>query len=394
MKLQYLFLSVYFCFSTQAQTTFKTGIIHDSIPVSGTNDQTFALYLPESYKENDLNSIVFIFDPAARAVIGIQPFINASDDYGHILVCSNNSKNGSYDQNFNIINNLFNHIYSNFNIMQDGMYLSGFSGGSRLASVIATVTNKFTGVVACGGGFSDLPTYIPKIQDYSYVGLCGDRDMNYREMLRNSNYLDSKKFKSTLITYDGDHSWPPSAQISRAFDWLHLQKLKDKKPMETVKILTMFQSDYSRIEQFIANGELLYASEQYERILESYQGLFSIDSLVEQNKSLLNSKAYKKQSKSLSNVLKIEKRLADRFINQITSDFKSSNKISFDWWEREIKKLDILNNKNDVEIKKMLDRLKFDLYLRIYFKKKALRQDINEEKIATIERFLKLIYPK
>jgi len=394
MKLQFLFLCIYFCFSTQAQTTFTTGIVYDSIPVSGTNDQTFALYLPENYKEGALNSIVFIFDPAARAAIGIQPFMNASEEYGHILVCSNNSRNGPYDQNFDITNNLFDHIYSNFSIKQDEMYLSGFSGGSRLASVIATMTNKFTGVIACGGGFSDFPTYIPTTQEYAYVGLCGDRDMNYREMLRNKDYLDSKNFNSTLITYDGDHSWPPSAQISRAFDWLYLQKLKKTKSLESEHILKLYQSDYNSIAQFITNEDLLFASEQYERILKSYKGLVSVDSLVEQHRILLNTKAYKKQATALATVLTLERKLADKFITQITTDFKSSNSINFGWWEREFKRLNRLNEKSDVEMQKMVYRLKFNLYLRMYSKKNALAHDNNEDKVAIIEAILKLLYPK
>ncbi len=391
MKVQFLFLCICFFFSTQAQTTFKKGVVHDSIPVSGTNDETFALYLPEKYKEGELNSIVFIFEPAARAAIGIQPFINASEEYGHILVCSNNSRNGSFILNFDITDNLFDHIYANFNIKEDEMYLSGFSGGSRLASAIATITGKFTGVIACGAGFPGVPAYIPTTQDYAYIGLCGDRDMNYKEMLKNKEYLDSKEIRNTLITYDGDHSWPPSEQISRAFEWLHLQKLKKTNPVELENILTLYQSDYNRVEQFKTNGELLYASEQYERILKSYKGLISVDSLVTQNKTLLNSKPYKKQSTSLEYSLKMEIRLASKFITQITKDFINPNKINFEWWEREFKKL---NKKKGVEMQKMVYRLKFDLYVRGYSRKEVLSYNSNEEQVAIIERFLKLIYPK
>lgn len=391
MKIPLLYLCICFCFSTQAQTTFKKGIVHDSIPVSGTNGETFALYLPEKYNEAALNSIVFIFEPAARAAIGIQPFINASEKYGHILVCSNNTKNGSNGRNFDITDNLFDHIYTNFNIKQDEMYLSGFSGGSRLASAIATLTNKFTGVIACGAGFSGTPTHIPTTEEYAYIGLCGDRDMNYREMLKNKEYLDSKKFKNTLITYDGNHSWPPSEQISRAFDWLHLQKLKKTNPVASEKILTLYQSDYNRIEQFKTNGALLYASEQYERMLKSYKGFVSVDSLVTQHRELLNAKPYKKQSTSLDNSIKMEGKLSVKFITQITKDFINPNEINFGWWEREFKKLD---KKKGVDTQKMVYRLKFDLYVRVYSRKKVLRYHSNEEQVAILERFLKLLYPK
>ena len=116
--------------------------------------------------------------------------------------------------------------------------------------------------------------------------------------------------------------------------------------------------------------------------------------MVKQNRKLLKSKPYKKQSASLDNILKMEIRIAGKFITQITADFKNPNKINFGWWEREFKKLNILNKKKDVEMQKMVYRLKFDLYARLYSRKKALRYNSNQEQVEIIERFLKLIYPK
>lgn len=393
IKFFFLYICFGFGFSIQSQTVFEKGMVHDSIPISGTNDETFALYLPEKHKESELSSIVFIFEPGARASIGILPFIEASEKYGHIIVCSNNSRNRPYERNFDIANNLFKHIFTNFNIKQDEMYLSGFSGGSRLACAVASLTDKFVGVIACGAGFSYSQEHMPSTQDYAYVGLCGDRDMNYKEMLKNKDYLKLMKFNSTLITYNGDHSWPSSEQISRAFDWLRIQKIK-KNPAESEEILTLYQSGYNRIEEFKTNGELLYASEQYERLLKSYKGLVSLDSLAKQNRKLLTSKSYKKQLASHDNVLKMEMKLADKLTAQITSDFKTPNKTNFGWWKKELDKLNALNEKKDVEIQKMVYRLKFELFARVYSRKNALLSNSNEEQVAHIDRFLNLIYPK
>jgi len=396
MRLTFCFFCICFTlgFTIQAQKIFEKGMIHDSIPISGTNDESFALYLPENYQESELSSIVFIFEPAARAAIGIRPFIEASEKYGHVLVCSNNSRNGPYERNFAIANNLFNHIFTNYNIKQDEMYLTGFSGGSRLACAIASLTNQFAGVIACGAGFSNLQEHMPSTQDYAYVGLCGDRDMNFKEMLKNKDYLNLMKFNHTLITYDGDHSWPPPEQISRAFDWLRVQKLKTTNPGESEEVLALYRSDYDRIESFKTNGEFLYASEQYERLLKSYNGLVSVDSLTKQNQELLTSKPYKKQSASLANVLKMERKLADKLTTQISSDFKNPKKTNFGWWEKELDKLNALKEKGDTEIQKMVYRLKFDLFARAYSRKNALLYNSNEEQAALVDRFLNLIYPK
>ena len=68
------------------------------------------------------------------------------------------------------------------------MCLSGFSGGSRLACAIASLTDQFTGVIACGTGFPQIPEYIPSFQKYAYVGLCGNRDFNYSKMIKNKTF--------------------------------------------------------------------------------------------------------------------------------------------------------------------------------------------------------------
>ena len=95
----------------------EKGMIIDSIAVSKATNETFALYLPKSFMENEPQPIVFIYEPLGRGAVGIQPFIPASEKYGLILVCSNNSKNGPYDRNFTISNNLFKQTLLNRKVL-------------------------------------------------------------------------------------------------------------------------------------------------------------------------------------------------------------------------------------------------------------------------------------
>ncbi len=393
-----LFLNfAFFCgviFFVPAQETLEKGIVHDSLTVSGTNNETFALYLPKSYQENTLSSIIFIFEPAARGSIGIQPFISASEKYGHILVCSNDSRNGPYERNFDIANNLFTHIFSLFKIQEDEMYLSGFSGGSRLASAIASLTNKFAGVVGCGAGFSYLQEQMPAAQHYAYVGLCGTKDMNYKEMLENKGYLKLIKFNSTLITYDGNHSWPPKKQVLRAFDWLHLQKLKKNGLAKDEAILEQYQSEYNQIQKFKDSLDFLFAAEEYERLIKSYAGVYETDSLAKQLQQLKASKPFKKQTASLTNALKLEKKLSSKLIAQMSSDFENPEKTNFSWWEKELRKVNALAEKQDKEINKMVYRIKFDLFARAYSRKNSLLYSNNKDQVKLIDQFLDIIYPK
>ncbi len=143
-----------FCSLLGQESDFPIGEIVDSIAVSKTSNESFALYLPSNYKPNTLSPIVFIFDPAARGKIGIHPFIKAAEKYNYILICSNNSKNGPYDQNFEIASRLFDKIFSDFSINPKRIYTAGFSGGARLASRITVLNEHIQGVIACGAGIA------------------------------------------------------------------------------------------------------------------------------------------------------------------------------------------------------------------------------------------------
>ena len=394
MRLAVLVLCFCFFFPfISAQSIPEAGVVHDSIPVSGTIGETYALYLPKSYSQNKASPIVFIYEPMARGSVGIKAFIKASEKYGLILACSNNSKNGPYDRNFAIANNLFNHIFSFLNIKQDEMYVSGFSGGSRLASAIASLTDQFVGVIGCGAGFSGIQDHMPSTQDYLYVGLCGNRDMNYSEMLTNKGYLDLIKFKSTLITYNGDHRWPPPEQILRAFDWLYLQKSKQNNPLPFDQIQTQYQADIDLLNGFLESRDLLLADEQYGRILKDYENIIPSDSLNKNYKEFKKSKLFKNQKSALYNALQIEEKLLAKFRSRFLEDFNNYSPVRFKWWEKELNDLEGLKTKGDVELQKMVDRVKFDLFVRAYVQRGMLSQTLDADKLSSLNRLIKIIYP-
>lgn len=380
-------------FALNAQNTYQKATIIDSIPITGTNNESFALFLPKSYSPDKPSSILFIFEPAARAALGIRQFIPVSEKYGHILVCSNNSRNASYERNFAIANNLFSHVFSQFNIKEDEMYASGFSGGSRLAAAIASLTDQFAGVVGCGAGFSRLQEHTPSAHDYSYIGLCGNRDMNYKEMLENKSYLNLINFNSALITFDGEHRWPPEGQILRAFDWLHLQKLKNQKPIPKGDILELYKSDYGLLQKFRKNEALLFEAEQLERMVKDYKGVLEIDSLNRQYRSLVASKRLKKKLSAVEDAVDREQKWMLKWDTQLIKDFKEPDKVNWKWWEKELEKLEKLKEDDDPEIQRMVYRLRFDLFARIYSRKNTLLHQQSEANSNLINAFLARLNP-
>ena len=170
-----ILVSVYCC--AQGQYT-------DRVSVSMSDGESYALYLPENYKAGEIAPILIVFAPDGVGKHGVAPFKIVADERGMIIVSSNDCRNGPYEENLGFAQRLFYHIFSQYVIDPNQIFLSGFSGGSRLASAIASLSGNIAGVVACGASFSENLGYRPKSDDgFVWLGIVGDRDFNYQEML-------------------------------------------------------------------------------------------------------------------------------------------------------------------------------------------------------------------
>ncbi|MGB5229466.1 MAG: hypothetical protein WBN55_14465, partial [Eudoraea sp.] len=307
--------------------------------------------------------ILFIFEPAGRGRLGVETFIEASETYGHILVCSNNSRNGPYDRNFNIAANLFDHVFSRYKIDENQMVLAGFSGGSRLAWSIALAGGNIAGVLACGAGISEIQQPILQRQEFSYVGICGNRDMNYREMQDLNTYMSKVTYDHTLFTFDGGHIWPPPEEITKAFDWLALQlHKKGNASMTDDELYKSYKHNYKNAQKSEADGHILNAVENYERVLSTYDSIFTLDTVSVHLNRLKKENSYKKAFKDRTLAFEKEKQWANTFYERFSADYNQPEKADLDWWEKKIRQLNDKYANTNTEFQHMLERIQFNLY--------------------------------
>ena len=348
------------------QTVFDKGVIYESINVKNTENETFAIYIPQSFNPSELSAIVFVFSPSGNGKSGIKPFVKAAEEYNYLLVSSNNSRNGiPYDTIFGFLDRLFDHIFSTFSIDPKQIYTAGFSGGSRLANTVAVLSKRIAGVIACGAGFSRFPGHVPTNEKYSYVGLVGDKDMNYLEMINNIEWFNKSGIENELMFFSGNHRWPPSDQIVRAFDWLELQAYKKGIRDQNInKVNAAYQKNYKEADSLKKDGLDYFSAIELERIVRNYDKILSLDSVRLKLKALKKSKAYKSQSKIQKSVKEEEEKTVQKFIDRIDASLKKE-KVVFDsvWWKKELadyhKKYSDLDN---VYLKNMKERIDYYLF--------------------------------
>ncbi|WP_340074870.1 hypothetical protein [Leptobacterium sp. I13] len=393
-----LLFTILFAPSIYGQTvSYEKGIIIDSIPVDKDSGETFALYLPRSYNPVEKSAIVFIYEPAARGRVGVEPFIEAAELYNYILICSNNSKNGPYEKNFEILNSLFTSVFNQFDIDANQVYTAGFSGGSRLAVTVAVLTGEIQGVIACGGGFSSQPEHIPSEGAFSYVGLVGYRDMNYREMIENIQWLDRVTIENELFTYDDEHNWPPSDQIIRAFDWLEIQAYKKgiRKRNDSI-IEVAFYRNYQWIDSLKNQKDLYRMGWEYKRLVSSFRTYMNTDTLSHKYSQLKKNKLYKKQQQIHNRLLEEEIVIVRKFRDRFYKELETPKAIKeFKWWNKEIEKFDkIYIEEASGEVKRMGQRIRYMLFAMVYEPANFYMENEIYEKALYCNRLLTVILPE
>lgn len=362
-----LYVFIFIPIISFSQDVFYKGKVIPKVLISDAINESYSLYLPTTFNKDSLSPILFIFDPSGSGKTAINVFKETSEKFGLILIASNDAKNGPYDKNFEIANRLFESVFSTFKVNDKEKYLAGFSGGSRMASAIACLTNSFYGVIGCGASFeSKIKDFTPNhTSNFKYVGVVGDEDMNYQEMYNAKFYLDKHEIDNTLITFSGGHQWPSSKEIDRAFIWFKINRIVDDSSLfEMDFVLKTYKDAIKRINTEIKNNNLVEAIFQLKQVNKIYSKIINTDSLNTKIKNIEKTSDYEEQNIKVKYIVEIENTLVESFINKFNIEvLLADSEDNFRWWTDELKKLDekYLNNSNTL-FNKMAKRIRYRLY--------------------------------
>ncbi len=197
------------------------GEIEERVVCEQDTTQTYAAYIPTEYNNSETWPIVYVFEPAARGSLPVTKYKDVAEELGFIIVCSNNSRNGSWDVGFDAADAMFLDTQNRLSIDSDRVFTSGFSGGSRLALSIAVITKKIRGVIGVGAAQPPRDHYkMSKNSEFLYAGLVGHKDMNYQEHKLFAKTLDGWDKKNILIVSEFAHQWASASDFKIAIEWM------------------------------------------------------------------------------------------------------------------------------------------------------------------------------
>jgi predicted esterase len=165
--------------------------------------------------DENTKALIFI-DPSGNPEFPLRKYKDLFEEFSILGVCSWEIKNGPLANNLKLINTLINHIKKEYSIPEKNIIISGFSGGSRMASGYAAKHPGITKVIACGSGYAPGMNTISETIP-TYIGVVGTLDMNLTEMI--TAYEKSAGFSSMhyLMMFPGIHEWPDNHYFKNAY---------------------------------------------------------------------------------------------------------------------------------------------------------------------------------
>ncbi|HCT29871.1 MAG TPA: hypothetical protein DIW31_03865, partial [Bacteroidales bacterium] len=258
----------------------QKGKITDKIQCKTDANITYCVFIPTDYDVSKTYPAIYAFDPHGSGRIPVNLMKNIADSLDYIIIGSNNSRNGLRQEEINgIVNTLFIDTQTKLAIDPSRIYMVGFSGGARVACMIAQAKPGIKGVIACSAGFQ--PT--KKTLGFQYIGIAGTQDMNYLEMRQLNLLMDSVGIQNQLIVFNGKHRWPNESTVGEAIEMLTIDAARASNRIEDKNLATKFaKENLSRIEQLIdskSTDSLALALDIAKRTLQTVDGLIPTDEL-------------------------------------------------------------------------------------------------------------------
>lgn len=339
---------------------FEAGSLTERISCVDDPNISFALYMPSSYKEGEKLPVLILFDPHGDPLFPINRYKSLADKHHFMLMGSNDSKNGNAKElTAHIIQLMGQSAYSMLPVDSNRVYSGGFSGGARIAALLAFSPSGIQGLATCGAGF---PIYewnqnIPSV----VCAIANDGDMNLPEItnLKSSNPVKAGR----LLTFrnKGKHEWPSAEVFEEVFLAFNAFACRDQILTLTADEKKALNNDYIAIDKSkLYDANPIYKAYFYERWLKAMEGIANVDDIKKKYVAL-------KSSAALMSAMNTEQELIKQETDIKENYFKAMGSRDTVWWMNEMSNLSkSIASTSDALKKSQLERIRGGLSLMCY----------------------------
>jgi len=250
-----------------------TGTLVDGVATSADPSQTYTLYLPSAYPGERRWPLLLVFDPRGRARSAAELFRPAAEQYGWIVVSSNDTRSdGPMEPNVKAMNALWPEALTRFASDPRRIYVAGFSGGAHLGWILAEATGRVAGVIASGGRVID------RVEDgkatFASFAAAGRLDFNHRDTREVDRLFAARGLPHRVEYFEGGHQWLPEPLARQAVGWMELVAMQRQlRPADPALVERLHAEDAAAAEALERDGDVLAAQRRWEAIARTFAGL-------------------------------------------------------------------------------------------------------------------------
>jgi pimeloyl-ACP methyl ester carboxylesterase len=277
-------LTVLLLVGSQPDQTARGALVeHISCPTDPT--QTYTLYLPSTYQTTRKWPLLLVFDPGGRAARAAEVFREAAERFGWIVAASENSRNGPWEPTLRAVNAMWPALLGGYAVDERRVYAAGHSGGATVAWLLAQQTGQIAGVIVSGQPNPE--TEQSKAKTFAWFGMAGHTDFNLMEVKKIDEQLGRTASAHRMEFFDGGHQWPPSDLVARAFGWMEIVAMKEKRrPSDPELARTLLAEDLARARKLEDRSLLTEAWRSYSAIAAGYSGVLDAHDADERRRNL------------------------------------------------------------------------------------------------------------
>lgn len=279
------------------------GQIVEKVVTQADPGQSYALYIPTSYKPDRSWPILYAFDARSNGKLVAERFRAGAEKYGFLVASSNNSaSDGPNTPNLTAMRAMWSDTHARFSIDDKRVYAAGFSGTVRFACNLAlSAPGSITGIIGAGAGFP-FETKPTKDTPFVFFGAVGERDFNYYEVVDLDEQMTALGLPHRIELFPGGHEWMPEELATRALGWMELQAMKKGlRAKDPALVESLWASEMARAASAGSfDSDPVEAQRFYAGLAADFDGLYKPEAVAEVRKkaeTLAASDVYKKERK-------------------------------------------------------------------------------------------------
>lgn len=359
-KLLFTVITVFLAINLSAQEyRILKGGVTDSLPIPGSDGETYCIYVPKDYSPEKKWPLIFVFDPKGRGATTANLFRLAAEDQKYMVASSNiKLKEEPLDSIVNTATSMINAVLQAFPVDENLVYTAGMGEGAQIGSALPLLYKDLAGVLAVGNSFVN-PQYLNKDNPYMFIGIAGNKDYMVYEMENYLRFFDDLDFPTDVYYFDGkENEWPEARVISNAIAGFTLEAIKEgKRPGDKEFIDNLFETELEYAESLRRTRNYYEAYEKLDRMDEKYEDFGFEDIIKEKQKEIKRIRGYRSQKSDFNRAVSFEKEQQNEYEHLLRADIMTDNFQNIGWWAYQVDELEKLKDGDNEAKSNMAYRL-------------------------------------